>query len=456
MWVRALACTAERSSAATRVILLVLALGCTLPVFARSQSTLPSSSPPAAAIPSPLTLEEAEQIALKSHPRIGSATFTAQAAGQVLSETKSQYFPAIVSNTTGALANTATVLAAGALTTSSLSNRLAFGITIAQLVTDFGRTNSLTRAARLRVDAQNQNVISARARTILAVRSAYYGVLAADAVLKVAQAALSNRQLLLRQITALSQSALRSTLDVSFARVLVSQAQLAVYQAENNGDDARAELASSMGLAQSQRFNLVDQQLPSSLGPDLQPLITEALTERPDLLARERDRDAAYQFAQAEKRLKDPTVSFAAAAGGIPDSDHTLSHDNYEAAGINLSIPIFNGGLFAARHEEALARANAAARDVETWSLQVTREVQKAWYEANTAFRRLDVTAQLVDETAESVRLAQARYDAGLGGIVELNQAQLSEIGAQIDAASAKYDYLDRRTTLDFAIGTFR
>jgi outer membrane protein len=82
--------------------------------------------------------------------------------------------------------------------------------------------------------------------------------------------------------------------------------------------------------------------------------------------------------------------------------------------------------------------------------------VQKAWYEANTAFRRLDVTAQLVDETNESVRLAQARYDAGLGGIVELNQAQLSEIQAQIDAASAKYDYLNRRTTLDFALGTFR
>ena len=437
-------------------ILLVITLGVTLPVFGRSQDNVPASAPTGAGIPSPLTLDQAEQIALKSHPRIGSATYSAQAASHVVTETRSQYFPTIVSNTTGAVANTGTVLAAGALTTSSLSNRFASGITIVQLVTDFGRTNSLTRAARLRVDAQNQNVISARAQTIVAVRSAYYGVLAADAVLKVAQAALSNRQLLLRQITALSQSALRSTLDVSFAQVLVSQAQLAVYEAENDGDNARAELASSMGFAQSQHFNLVEQDLPSALSPELQPLITEALAQRPDLLARERDRDAAYQFAQAEKRLADPTVSFAAVAGGIPDSDHTLPHDNYEAAGITLSIPIFNGGLFAARHEEALARANASDKDVQNYSLQVTREVQKAWYETNTAFRRLDVTAQLVGETNESVRLAQARYDAGLGGIVELNQAQLSEIQAQIDAASAKYDYLNRRTMLDFALGTFR
>ncbi len=434
----------------------MIALGCTLPVFGRSQVSVPASPPSATAVSSPLTLEEAEQIALKNHPRIGSATYIAQAAGQVVSETKSQYFPTIVSNTTGAIANTGTVLAAGALTTSSLSNRFASGITIVQLVSDFGRTNSLTRAARLRVDAQNQNVISVRAQTILAVRSAYYAVLAADSVLQVAQAALSSRQLLLRQITALSQSALRSTLDVSFARVLVSQAQLAVYEAENNGDNTRAELASSMGLPQSQHFNLVEQEVPSALGPELQPFITEALAQRPDLVARQRDRDASYQFAQAEKKLAYPTVTIAAAAGGVPDRDHTLTHDNYEAAGVNLSIPIFNGGLFSARHEEALARANAADKDVQNYSLQVTREVQTAWYEAITAFRRLDVTAQLVDEATESVRLAQARYDAGLGGIVEVNQAQLSLIQAQIDAASAKYDYLNRRTALDYSIGTFR
>lgn len=407
-------------------------------------------------IPAPLTLEQAQQIALARHPRIGSATFIAQAAGQVVSETRSQYFPTIVSNTTGALANTGTVQAAGALTTSSLSNRFASGISIAQLVTDFGRTNSLMRAARFRVQAQNENVTDVRARIVLAVRSAYYNVLAADSVLKVAQAALANRQLLLRQVTALSQSALRSTLDVSFAQVLVSQAQLAIYEAENNGDDARAELASSMGLPQSQHFVLVEQELPAGLGNDLQPLIAEALAQRPDLLARERDRDAAYQAAEAEKKLSRPAVSLAATAGAIPESDHTLAHNNYEAAGINVSIPVFNGGLFSARHEEALLRANAADKDVQDYSLQVTREVQTAWYAANTAFRRLAVTAQLVGETTEAVRLAQARYDAGLGGIVELNQAQLSEIQAQIDAAGARYDYLGRRTALDYAIGAFR
>ncbi len=416
----------------------------------------PGLPPPAAGVPSPLTLGQAEEIGLRNHPKIGSATLVAQAASQVVSETKSAYFPTVVSNTTGAIANTGTALAAGALTTSSLSNRFASGVSLVQLVTDFGRIRSLTSSAKLRLQAESENVINVRAQIVLAVRSAYYGVLGADAVLRVAQAALANRQLLLRQITALSQSALRSTLDVSFAQVLVSEAQLAVYQAENSGEEARAQLAESMGFEQSQNFTLVDQDLPGPLNPDLHGLIGEALGKRPDLVEREKSRDAAYKFAEAERKLAYPTVSMAATAGVIPERDHTLPHDNYEAAGVNLSIPVFNGGLFAARHSEALLKARAADKDVQDYSLQVTRDVQTAWYEANNSFRRLTVTSQLVDQTNQALRLAQARYDAGLGSIVELNQAQLSQIGAQIDAAAAKYDYLNRRTQLDYSIGNYR
>jgi outer membrane protein len=66
------------------------------------------------------------------------------------------------------------------------------------------------------------------------------------------------------------------------------------------------------------------------------------------------------------------------------------------------------------------------------------------------------VTAQLVEQARKALHLAQARYEAGLGSIVELNQAQVSEISAEIDAAAAKYDYLIRRTELDFSTGALR
>ena len=62
----------------------------------------------------------------------------------------------------------------------------------------------------------------------------------------------------------------------------------------------------------------------------------------------------------------------------------------------------------------------------------------------------------MLAQATEALRLAQARYDAGLGSIVELTQAQLTQTSAQIGAAVAKFDYLSRRSLLDYATGAIR
>jgi outer membrane protein len=123
---------------------------------------------------------------------------------------------------------------------------------------------------------------------------------------------------------------------------------------------------------------------------------------------------------------------------------------------VNVTIPILNGKLYSARHTEAELRAQAADRDVDDLAVQVSEQVRVAWLEANTAFRRLEVTARLVAQAEQSLRLAQIRYDNGLGSIVELNQAQVSQVTAEIGASSAKYDYLTSRAALTFVTGALR
>ena len=403
-----------------------------------------------------VTLADAQKIALQNEPRLVSAGLLARAAGQVVKQTRSAYLPTVAGNLTGVGAEEGTAVAAGALTTSSLSSRFATGVVISQLVTDFGRTSNLAGSAKLRAQAQDQNVVTTRAQILLNVQLEYFAALGAQAVEGVAQAALDNRRLVLRQIEALAASSLKSTLDVRFAQVAVSEAELAVYQAENDFSGAQARLSAALGYERTQAFTLAEEPLPGPPAPDADPLIGEALSQRPELASLSLNRDAAHRFAEAEKDLRNPTISALGTAGVVPAHDLGYHGDNYAAAGVNLNIPIFNGGLFAARRSEAELRAQAADKDVQELTLQISKDVRVAWLEANNAFRRLDVAARLVDEANEAFRLAQTRYDAGLGSIVELTQAQYTQTSAQIGAATARYDYLSRRSTLDYTTGTLR
>jgi len=400
-----------------------------------------------------LTLAQAESIAVSNQPRILAARLRAQSAAQRTREARAALLPTVAFNATGVtVADTGTSTAAGALTTSSISDRFAYGGNLVQLITDFGRTSSLIASERSQATAEQDRATLTTAMVRLDVRTAYFQVMGAEAVLRAAREAQANRHLISRQIGALAQSQLRSTLDVSFAGVLESEAELAVVQAESAVQQQRAHLATAMGQTQLITAQLADEPLPAALPLDSSTFLADGLAQRADFNEAASRQQAADQYASAERRLSYPTLNALGAAGSIPYRDHTL-HDSYAAAGFNLNIPLFNGGLFAARRTEADFEAKARARDTEELRLEVNEQVQTQWVRANEAFRSLAVSARLVTQSKEALRLAQARYDAGLGSIVELNQAQLTETSSEITAAGATYDYLTRRAELDFAAG---
>lgn len=403
--------------------------------------------------PPTLTLAQVEASALLNQPRMLAEQLRARASAERVKEARSGYLPTVSFNATGVrVADAGTSLAAGYITTSAVSDRFAYGGNLTQLVTDFGRTHALVESARSTAQAQADLATLTRAQVRLNVREAYYQVLGAEAVLRAARAAQANRHLVAQQLSALAQSELRSTLDVNFANVLASEADLAVVQAESSVAQQRARLATATGSEATVTATLVEPAGADALPPDPASLLAEAQTGRADLTAAEAQKHAADQFANAEKRLSYPTLNLIASAGQIPFHDRTLQGD-YAAAGLNLNIPVFNGGLFRARHTEAELEASARTDDVRQLHLEVNEQVRNSWSRASEAFRSLDVTARLVAQSKEALRLAQARYDAGLGSIVELNQAQLNETSAEISAADANYTYLARRAELDFAAG---
>jgi len=412
----------------------------------------PGTSPAAKSQLSALTLAEAETRALKNQPRLLAAQFRAQAAGKRITESRSAYFPQAVGNLTAVQANGDSAVAAGAITTSSISTRAAGGASLVQMITDFGHTSNRVQSARFEAKAADQDQESTRQITLMQVQEAYFAAQAAESVLRTARAVLDFRRVTLRQLSALAQSQLRSTLDVQFAQVMVSEAELAQVQAETNLRKAQAQLAAAMGEETEGNYTLTDEPLPAAPDPDAAGYIAEAIAQRPDLKALQLHSESASHEARAEHDLNFPTVNALGTGGEVPIHDSTIRHD-YGAVGVNVNVPIFNGGLYAARTAEARLEAKAANEDASRREVDIVRDVRMAWADARDAYLQIGVTQRLVDETNVAMRLAQARYDAGLGSIVELNQAELNQTSALITAASARFDYQRAMTAFEFAMG---
>ncbi len=402
-----------------------------------------------------LTLQQAEQLALKNNPRIAIASLLALAEGQVTRETRAAELPTVTGSLTAIDAHQNTRITAGLLNNPSVYQRAAGGATINQLITDFGRTRNLIATAQLHAQAASSQQQATADDVTFAVDLAFYRALGAQSVLRVATDTVSARQSVADQISALTNAKLRSTLDLSLANVNLAQAKLLLLDAQNEQQTALNQLNALLGNPQPVAYTLVDDtpSAPTPAPADAEPLVAQALRQRPDLISLNDQFAAAKKFTQAERNLSRPTISALGAAGGTPIRADQITSSWYGAAGVNLSIPIFNGGLFSARASEANLRATAAGKQVDDLRLAIARDVRTTVLTAQSNFQRIAVTQQLVDQANSAFDLAQTRYKIGLSSIVELSQAQLAQTEAQIDYANARYAYQGSLAALRYQTG---
>jgi outer membrane protein len=130
--------------------------------------------------------------------------------------------------------------------------------------------------------------------------------------------------------------------------------------------------------------------------------------------------------------------------------------DHYAAGGIQLSLPLFAGGLYTARQHEAEYRAQSDDELLRAAEDDIVRDVHIGWLNVNNALEELHTTEQLVKNASEAYDLAQARYQIGSSSIVELSQAQLSLTSAQIADTNARYNVLIQQANLNHDTGVLR
>jgi outer membrane protein len=412
----------------------------------------PDASTSAVGTATQLTLQQAEAIALKNNPQITIGRLRALAAQQYVREARSALLPNAYLSLTAVDANPGSRLAAGSLTNSILYSRAADGVSVNQLVTDFGRSTNLLSSSEYSARAEDQNAAATRADILLAVDQAFYNSLETKALVTVAEETLHARQTLVDKIQALTNAKLKSEIDLSFSNVDLARGKLLLLEAQNNFETSLAALSAILGYPDEQNFQLVEETTPvPQLAADVAPLIQQALQQRPEIRALQFEVESAQKFGSAEHDLVRPTVNALGVVGQAPVRDNHIE-SWYGAVGVNINIPLFNGFLYNARAKAADLQTEADRQKLLDARNNIARDVRNAWQDSRRAFERLSVTQQLREQASLSLDLAQARYNLGLGSIVEFTQAELQKTEADIQDTDAKYQYRLTQIVLAFTI----
>ena len=329
-------------------------------------------------------------------------------------------------------------------------------LSLAYLLVDFGARAAGIDAQRYQLIASLLNNNRTLQDTVAEVEAAYFAVLAARAQ----EAAQAQQEAALRASLDAVEVRLRGGLaaraDQLRARAALSEAQLARQTAERDHAKAMAALKQAAGIAQTQTLELDwETALPDTLtaGTLLADLLHEAQRNRPDLQALQAAAASARAEAERARAARWPSLSLAASSGRTFFLEDERTPSTTYSVGLNLSVPLFDGGRLAAQARAAERDAERLQAEADGQRSQVALSVTEAYHDVRHAQGRRDGVAVQFDSASESARAAEARYAAGVGSLLELLTAQADLARARQSAAQADADWLAAFSRLNHAVG---
>ena len=390
--------------------------------------------------------------ALRERPESRAAWLGIQAEAARLDAAEAANWPTL----TGQLGFTRSRSLSSSGTTAPTLHRYGPSLSLAYVLYDFG-----TRAAS--IDAQRYQLVVSLLNNnrvlqdvIAEVEAAYYALLGAQAQVEaLTQLEIASRASL-DAAEARLQGGLVSRADQLRARAALAEAQLARQTAERDQAKAEAALKLAAGIEQTRSLLLDWKTTPPTMleaANLLAELLAEAQRQRPDLHALQAAAASARAEAERARAARWPSLSLAASSGrSFFLEDDRVPSTSY-SVGVNLSVPLFDGGRLAAEARAAERDAGRLQAEMETQRSQVARAVTDAYHDVRHAQAQRDGVAVQFDSASESARAAEARYTAGMGSLLELLTAQAALARAQQSAAQADSEWLAAFSRLNHALG---
>ena len=422
-----------------------------------------------------IALDAAIDMALRSHPSEAQARANVDVASARVEESRSQYLPQVVGtgqyqrltyNPTGkpgvflpaATAtgtSTATSPAAGALTTSwtRTSDFFTFGGTASQLIYDFGQTSGRWSSAQASESAAAHSEHAVQVQIISNVRKAYFQARAQRDLIDVAAEAVANQKMHLDQIQKLVLEGMRPEIDQVTAETSLANAQVQLISAQNAYDLACAAFSQAIGQSTATRYEPGSDDMPPVADEDapIERLLEFALHDRPELASFAKQREAQQKLVSAARGGYGPNLQAQASLAGTGVNLDNLAPNWW--VGALLTWPIFQGGLTQGQVAEAQANLRAIGAQEDSFRLQVRIDVEQAALAVRAARATLNAALFALENAKKQLQLAEGRYAAGMGSVIELSDAQVTRTMAAAQEVGARFSLASSRAALWGALG---
>lgn len=333
-------------------------------------------------------------------------------------------------------------------------NQSAARITVSQFIDITGILRTAQQVGDLEQALNRLEILRLRQETALNVRSGYYNVLRTAAFVRVNEAAVAQSEELLRVTRAQQTAGVASAFDVLRSQTQLDNNRQALIQSRNQLLIAKNGFANTLGVDPSTPVDLADiPEIPQLPTLDEATLLDQAITRRPEYYQADTNILKANKNVRLARRNLEPYLNASATAAYNLTTPAFGSQKDTGSLGLTLSVPLWDGGTT----REAIKAARADERQSLIQKDQFVRgikaEVQQAIISVRDAYERQTTTAATVTQAREALRLANVRYQAGVGTQLEINDAQTALTQAETNQVNARYDYLSAIARLNRAVG---
>lgn len=421
--------------------------------FWSQRDALPLQAPPARLDPVRFdSLAALTEHALRQRPEARAAWLGIQAEAARLDAAEAANWPTL----TGQLNLSQSRALSSSGTTAPTLQRYGPSLGLAYVLYDFG-----ARAAS--IDAQRYQLIASLLAnnrtlqdTVAEVESTYFAVLAARAQRTAQAEQEAALQASFDAVELRLRGGLAARADQLRARAALSEATLARQLAERDIAKAEAMLKQAAGIEQTRPLLLDWETAPPPVldaATLLAELLAEAEQQRPDLRALQAAAASARAEAARARAARWPSLSLAANTGRTFFLEDERSPSTSYSVGVNLSVPLFDGGRLAAQARAAERDAERLQAVADSQRSQVALNVAEAYHDVRHAQDRREGVAVQFDSASESAQAAEARYTAGVGSLLEWLTAQADLARARQAQAQADSDWLAAFSRLNHALG---